>query len=203
MSHDKAALRRALRQERAVIQATETESETRKITAILLETIPKAAIVLGYKPLPGEPNVEPFLESHHNRGGQVLLPVIVPTQLHWALWAPADPLKRSAHAPVYEPSTPSRPISAFLEEEKAQVYALVPALAVAVSTGGRLGQGGGYYDHTFGPLSGFRRDDITFIGIVHASELLHQDLLVPESHDLQVHMVATEQGMQRFPASGI
>jgi 5-formyltetrahydrofolate cyclo-ligase len=53
--------------------------------------------------------------------------------------------------------------------------------------GGRLGQGGGYYDRTFAALP-----DVVRIGFAYAGQQVEQ--LPIEGHDVRLHGVLTERG---------
>ena len=57
--------------------------------------------------------------------------------------------------------------------------------------GGRLGQGGGYYDRTFAALPGAIR-----IGLAYAGQ--EADTLPTEPHDIRLHGVLTEMGYTPF-----
>ena len=57
--------------------------------------------------------------------------------------------------------------------------------------GGRLGQGGGYYDRTFA-----ERPDALRIGFAYAGQGVER--LTLEDHDVRLHGVLTEAGYQEF-----
>ena len=57
--------------------------------------------------------------------------------------------------------------------------------------GGRLGQGGGYYDRTFAA-----RPEVTRIGFAYAGQEV--DDLPVEPHDMRLHGVLTETGYRAF-----
>ncbi|WP_191089952.1 5-formyltetrahydrofolate cyclo-ligase [Nesterenkonia ebinurensis] len=109
------------------------------------------AIVLGFLPMPGEPDLRPFLAAHTERGGEVWVPVVADPaarRLLWTSWSPEAELRRSRHAPVFEPTGERFSMDQLISTASAPVALLVPALAVD-GKGARLGQGGGYYDALF------------------------------------------------------
>jgi 5-formyltetrahydrofolate cyclo-ligase len=57
--------------------------------------------------------------------------------------------------------------------------------------GGRLGQGGGYYDRTFAALP-----EAVRIGFAYAGQQV--DRLPIEAHDIRLHGVLTETGYRAF-----
>lgn len=68
---------------------------------------------------------------------------------------------------------------------------LTPLLAFD-GAGGRLGQGGGYYDRTFAALPEAIRIGLAFAG----QEVDH---LALEPHDIRLHGVLTESDYRAFP----
>ena len=68
---------------------------------------------------------------------------------------------------------------------------ITPLLAFDAA-GGRLGQGGGYYDRTFAALPDAHR-----IGFAYAGQELEN--LALEPHDIRLHGVLTETGYRAVP----
>ena len=60
------------------------------------------------------------------------------------------------------------------------------------AAGGRLGQGGGYYDRTFAALPAAVR-----VGFAYAGQALEN--LPVEAHDIRLHGVLTERGYRALP----
>jgi 5-formyltetrahydrofolate cyclo-ligase len=67
---------------------------------------------------------------------------------------------------------------------------ITPLLAFDAS-GGRLGQGGGFYDRTFAA-----RPDVIRVGFAYAGQAV--EALSLEAHDMRLHGVLTEAGYQAF-----
>ncbi|USN98531.1 MAG: 5-formyltetrahydrofolate cyclo-ligase [Phycisphaeraceae bacterium] len=74
-------------------------------------------------------------------------------------------------------------------------FVLVPGLAFAAD-GARLGRGGGYYDRFLAGLPG-----VTRVGVCWSGQILGEIPVAP--HDVRVHRLLTEQGLQECrPAGG-
>jgi len=92
-------------------------------------------------------------------------------------WSPGEPLELDqAGVPAPLP----------LAEAVLPELILTPLLAFDAD-GGRLGQGGGYYDRTFAALP-----DAVRIGFAYAGQRV--DGLPIEAHDIRLHGVLTEVG---------
>jgi 5-formyltetrahydrofolate cyclo-ligase len=92
-------------------------------------------------------------------------------------WSPGEPLELDAAgcpAPL--------PLAEVVEPD----LILTPLLAFD-GFGGRLGQGGGYYDRTFAA-----RPDVVRIGFAYAGQAVER--LALEDHDVPLHGVLTEAG---------
>lgn len=197
----KSEIRARLRGARRRLSAETLGDRTERLTRVLgTEVIPQDR-VLGYLPMPGEPDVLPFLALHHARGGEVFVPVIAgERRMDWVRWTPEAPTRRSAFAPVQEPEGERLPLGLVLEERSmpaAGLTILVPALAVDTA-GNRLGQGGGYYDSMFGPHGSAPETEGRFIGVVHSEEILDPGSFEVQPHDLRTLEVVTEQGLKRL-----
>ncbi len=212
----KQEIRTELRRARRQLGAGELGERAERLARVLAEAVPVRSRVLGYLPMPGEPDVLEFLELHHARGGEVLVPVIAGgRRMDWVRWSPQTPTRRSLFAPVDEPEGERLPLRTVLEgglasrevlegglapragldDNPVPLTVLVPALALDVA-GNRLGQGGGYYDSMFGPQGAAPEADARFIGVVHSEELLSPGSFEVHPHDLRVPEVATEQGLR-------
>ncbi len=122
---------------------------------------------------------EPLVRALVNAGRQACLPVVLERDapMVFRRWAPGDPLEMDAAgcpAPL--------PLSEVVDPG----LILAPLLAFD-DIGGRLGQGGGYYDRTFAA-----RSDAIRIGFAFAGQRV--DRLPMDLHDVRLHGVLTEVG---------
>ncbi|WP_120003011.1 5-formyltetrahydrofolate cyclo-ligase [Nesterenkonia muleiensis] len=217
----KAEVRRSIRAGRAALSRQELTRRAESLASALARHIPPQAVVAGYLPMPGEPDLLPFLELHTARRGPVYLPVVPPTGKHleWSAWAPGAPVRQHPRLPVTEPDpeltgsvclevvigrvAKARKDAQGVEEPPAEqasqgpahLVFLVPALAVDTS-GARLGQGGGYYDTSLAPLTGLLEQHpglrCEVIAVVHSHEVLEPGSFPVQPHDLRAPRVATE-----------
>lgn len=109
-------------------------------------------IVIAYAALPGEPDVDAVVDGLRERGARVFLPVV--TRIGEALEfgevrTPMAELTPQGRWGIREPRAEHSASSLFAEA--APDLLLVPALGFGAG-GARLGNGGGFYDRTFGPL---------------------------------------------------
>ena len=165
--------------------AIEPELRKRHAASIIkrLEAIignPIGYVVSGYWPFRGEPDLRPWIEKIHARGGQFALPVVVERHkpLIFRLWAPGAPLKRGVwNIPIPDDGA----------EE------VIPDIVIAPVVGFdarcfRLGYGGGFFDRTL-ELVG-KRERILGVGYARqAIQTIH-----PGPHDIPMDAVVTEEG---------
>lgn len=205
----KAAARSRLRAARRELTPEEIARRGEALAQVLPSVVPSGSAVAGYLPMPGEPEVRPFLSGHSERGGAVYVPVIASPQsrvLEWVPWTPEAELRRSAFAAIEEPLGDRLSTSALRERHPDGLTVLVPGLAVD-HHGARMGQGGGFYDTAFGAVgeaaspgadaSGERpaaHGSLRFIAVVHDAEVLSPGSFPVEPHDLRVHGIVTERG---------
>ncbi len=175
--------------------------------ADLVRTIRPAAVV-GYAALPGEPNLDAALERLLAAQTPVLLPATrksEPLQLGRVTGA-LDDLPRGTWG-IREPATPlpaAEALAPFADGDgpgAGTILVLVPGLAYD-ARGVRLGNGGGFYDRTFGPLGRFAdealvplRARLRFTGVCWEDE--RTEALPHAEWDLTVEAVLTEWGTQR------
>jgi 5-formyltetrahydrofolate cyclo-ligase len=141
--------------------------------------------------MPTEPGTSMIRSALRARGITVLLPVVCPHGLDWAVDEGALHPPRRGVPGGHEPRTPRLGPDAL---EQAQVV-LIPALAVD-TLGQRLGQGGGYYDRALAHV----HPAAQVAAVVHDDELLDAAVEpVPvEPHDRAVGNVLTPTRWMRF-----
>ncbi|MFN3537371.1 MAG: 5-formyltetrahydrofolate cyclo-ligase, partial [Brevundimonas sp.] len=117
-------------------------------------------------------------------GLELALPVVVrrDAPLVFRRWRPGDPL---------ELDQAGCPAPLDLAGEVTPDLIMVPLLAFDAS-GGRLGQGGGYYDRTLEALRAGGMPRIAAIGLAYAAQ--EMDTLPLDAHDQPLDGVLTEAG---------
>ncbi|MDD3920906.1 MAG: 5-formyltetrahydrofolate cyclo-ligase [Eubacteriales bacterium] len=142
-----------------------------------------ASTILCYQALPQEADPAYLAETAQRLGKRVAYPYCVDDRDMQAL-IPAvkngwETGKYGIRTPVYATATHVKP------EEIALV--IVPGLAFDAS-GGRLGRGKGYYDRYLATTHAY------FIGFAFFVQMLPS--IPMQSHDINMHAIATEMGMQ-------
>ncbi|PKQ06077.1 MAG: 5-formyltetrahydrofolate cyclo-ligase [Alphaproteobacteria bacterium HGW-Alphaproteobacteria-12] len=137
-------------------------------------------VVGGYRPLPGEPNLHPFLKGVVAHGGACALPVVI---------APDRPL-------VFRLCSPDEPLARCMEQPVSQVDALtvIPDVILAPVIGfdracHRLGYGGGFYDRTLAAKSKPSRN----FGVSYMLAVI--PTIYPQWYDIPLDAVITEDGV--------
>lgn len=147
------------------------------------------ATVAAYLGVGAELSTDVLLNTLHDAGHSVLLPVCEPAfQLSWVRWSPDAELVQSSLAPVVEPAGRRETVQIMEDVD----VVLLPALA-ADAAGNRLGQGGGYYDRFLASLSQVRRKPLT-AAAVYDHELLPAGSFDTTPLDLPVDGVFTPGG---------
>ena len=180
---EKAALRR---QARACLQAL-TPAARRESDELLfarflaLPQVARAGTLLLYHGMGAEPDTARLLPSLWAAGKRVCLPRCLPGHGLEARLIGADAALVPHPFGMLEPGEDCPPV-----DKSALDLVLVPGLAFDRS-GGRLGQGGGFYDRFLAGFSGFTA------ALCRSALLLEH---VPrEGHDLGVDLVITEEGL--------
>lgn len=199
----KTQVRRRHRALRAGLGESEIQQRGRRLAEVLAAQVPAGAAVAGYAPMRGEPDVLNFLRAHLRRGGLVYMPVVVDAAartMHWARWTESAALHRSALLPVMEPAGQRFSTAELLRHcAGTELTVLVPALAVD-SHGGRLGQGGGFYDTVF--VQHPELAEVSqLLAVVHAEEVLSPGSFPVEDHDLRVPRAVTPGGIIELMSS--
>ncbi|MPZ61263.1 MAG: 5-formyltetrahydrofolate cyclo-ligase [Propionibacteriales bacterium] len=189
VSAEKGALRRRLLSAREALTGPEISESGRALTALVLDQPELSGVrrVGLYVSVGAEPPTGSLLDSFHERGVEVLLPVLAENRrLDWALYAGRSTLA-PARFGLLEPTGAREGIDAVCHADAV----LCPGLAVD-ATGTRLGRGGGYYDGVLDRIGG----RVWTCVLLYASEVL--DVVPATSRDRRVHAAATPTGMTRF-----
>lgn len=126
-----------------------------------------------------EMETRPLAEALRALDVTLALPVVLQraAALSFRRWTPGDPL---------EPDLAGCPAPLDLATMIDPDLIVTPLLAFD-RFGGRLGQGGGYYDRTFAA-----RPDAARVGLAYAGQEV--EVLILEPHDMRLHGVLTEVG---------
>lgn len=186
----KDALRKAIRAERAKMSGRARSRAGVDFARVVadLPQVAAASCVAAYVARPLEPPTVPLLERLAARGTQVLLPVLGDgLQRDWAWYTGAADLQVRAPGRPPEPAGPTLTPAALSEAEAI----IAPALAVDTA-GGRLGQGGGWYDRVLRHAP----PEVLIIAMVFPEEVYDARVrpLPTEQHDRPVDIVATPTG---------
>tara|TARA_R110002167_G_scaffold26492_2_gene91217 strand:+ start:609 stop:1175 length:567 start_codon:yes stop_codon:yes gene_type:complete len=181
---DKSELRAAMRATRKGLAETAPTAAAR--AAAHVNALPNGARVALYGAIGSELDPGPLAAALTAAGRSLCLPVVLDREaaMVFRRWSPGDPLEMDvAGCPAPLP----------LAEIVVPDLIVAPLLAFDAE-GGRLGQGGGYYDRTFAAMP-----DIVRIGFAYAGQAV--DRIPMESHDQRLHGVLTEVGYT--PAHGL
>ena len=190
----KAELRTTVRGRLAAMHSLDRARESAAICGqgVLWHPFADAQCVMAYVPMPSEVDVRPMIAMLLGRGVTVCLPRIdwegsgltpVPIQ---DLDHDLGPAERG----VRQPRADLAPLGA----DDVQVVVL-PGLAFD-SRGGRLGQGGGFYDRWLAD----RATGVRTLGVAYACQMVEQ---VPMAgHDRRIDAVATAGGLRTSDRQG-
>lgn len=172
--HELRSSMRALRKRLA-----EVDPEAAGRAAGHAEALPSGETVALYRAMGSELDTDALANALHQAGRRLCLPVVIERDaaMIFRAWTPGEPLELDAAgcpAPL--------PLSEIVTPD----LILTPLLAFDAH-GGRLGQGGGYYDRTFAVLS-----DAVRVGFGYAGQQV--ETLTLEPHDMRLHGVLTEKG---------
>jgi len=178
---DKHQLRAAMRATRKRLAGLDAGAAER--AAGQAGALPPGPIVAVYRAIGSELDVDALSRALIEAGRELCLPVVIERDapMVFRRWSPGEPLE------LDEAGVPAPfPLAAVVEPD----LILTPLLAFD-DRGGRLGQGGGYYDRTFAARPGVAR-----IGFAYAGQQV--DHLPVEPHDIRLHGVLTETGYRPF-----
>jgi len=174
---DKRELRVSMRGLRKRLSEAAPDAASRAATFI--DALPSASLVAVYRAVGAEFDPEPLAHAMIVTGRALCLPVALERDapLMFRRWAPGDPLEIDvAGCPAPLP----------LAEVVIPDLIVTPLLAFD-DAGGRLGQGGGFYDRTFAAVP-----DAVRVGLAYEGQRV--DDLPMQRHDVRLHGVLTEVG---------
>lgn len=179
---DKHELRAAMRATRKRLAGLDPGASLR--AAEHAEELPPGDVIAVYRAIGSEIDADALSMALTRLGRQLCLPVVVERDapMTFRLWSPGEPLE------LDEAGVPAPfPLAAAVTPDL-----IVTPLLAFDAAGGRLGQGGGYYDRTFAALP-----DAVRIGFAYAGQEVEN--LPVELHDIRLHGVLTERGYRAVP----
>ena len=176
--HQMRAAMRALRKRLA-----EADSTAAVRTADHAGELPHGETVALYRAVGSELDPEPLGRALLAQGRRLCLPAVIARDapMIFRAWSPGEPLEldvAGCPAPL--------PLAEVLEPD-----VIVTPLLAFDAAGGRLGQGGGYYDRSFAA-----RPDAIRVGFAYAGQQAPR--LDLEDHDIRLHGVLAETGYTAF-----
>lgn len=140
----KARLRTAVRGHRRT-----RSGSSRAFAEVLRTVVGTSTGIIGYAALPGEPDLDLVLDAARESGVPVLLPAALPGE-PLRFGEATVPLAELPHVGRLRIREPEPRLTAAEALARGIDTLLVPGLGFS-RAGHRLGNGGGYYDRTFGP----------------------------------------------------
>jgi 5-formyltetrahydrofolate cyclo-ligase len=186
MSLTKPALRNLMRARRADLSSDVRAEAARAVAAHFANEPGRAYLkVAGYQPLGAELDPGPLLTRLAGEGAMILLPVVMARGAPLCFREAGDPARHTPDAAGILAPPPDA-------AEATPDIVLAPLLAFD-RCGGRLGQGGGYYDRT---LAGLRASPgVLAVGLGFAVQEVDE---VPRGpHDQILDAICTEIGYRR------
>lgn len=178
---DKHELRSAARRLRKRLAETDPSAAAR--AAGHVDALPAGRTVALYRAMGSELDTDALSVALEAAGRRLCLPVVLQRDapMIFRAWSPGEPLEldvAGCPAPL--------PLADAVEPD----LILTPLLAFD-AFGGRLGQGGGYYDRTFS-----ERPHALRIGFAYAGQAVER--LILDDHDIRLHGILTETGYTAF-----
>ena len=179
---DKHELRAAMRATRKRLAGLDPEASSR--AAGHAADLPPGEVVAVYRAIGSEIDADALSMALIGLDRQLCLPVVVERDapMIFRRWSPGEPLELDA-AGVPAPFPLAGTVAPDL---------IVTPLLAFDAQGGRLGQGGGYYDRTFAALP-----EVVRVGFAYAGQEVEN--LPVEMHDIRLHGVLTERGYRAVP----
>lgn len=186
----KVALRRQLRQARAAIPPARRNAAARQAASNLLRMLPPRCRVAIYLSVRSELSTAPLPAALARAGHKVAIPLTLPDwRLRFLPHEPGTALRKRGRLQLPEPVSRRH-----MKSARAFDVILVPLVGFD-AYGGRLGNGGGYYDRALArPRIGRKPRRI---GYAYAAQEV--DRIPVETFDVRLDAVVTERGLRRFP----
>lgn len=179
----KQALRHVIRRHRSTRNRAELDALGESLAVSGLQAIGNARSVALYVSAGVEPPTLPLLERLRAREVAVLLPALGPgLSRNWAFYRGAEDLQTRAPGRPPEPSGPALPADAIRRVD----VVIAPALAID-GCGGRVGQGGGWYDRMLKLID----PSIPTFAMVFDDELISTQRLPQDELDVPIKAVVT------------
>ena len=184
MSETKAELRSRLRETRKRLQAGLPDAGRDLVAgldALLASQAASPTTAALYLPLGSEIDTGPLAAELARRGLALALPRVdaIDSPMSFRAWSPGDPV-------VPDMQGCAAPLASAPQIEPDLIF--VPLVAFDAG-GGRLGQGGGYYDRTLAALAGKRP---VVIGLAFAGQEVER--IPRDPHDQKLDGILTERG---------
>lgn len=191
---NRSELRRQLRHMRRAIPADQQQRAAVAVARTLarMALIQPGARIGVYLSLPGELNLQPFIELAWSRRCHLFVPHITSRrrrQMAFYRFTPDSRLRTHEWGmpqlcDIQQPAIAGAMLDAVL----------VPVLGFDAH-GHRLGMGAGFYDRHFARLTRTRHQRPHLIGVGYACQQLAA--LVPQPHDITLEWMVTEAGLRR------
>lgn len=182
--------RAALMQRRMTMKPEHRQSCDAAIEALLYAALVDsvATTISLYWPFKGEFDPRSLMRRLAADGFAVALPVVVEPNapLAFCRWQPGMTMMRG----VYGIPVPQ-------VRDAVQPGAVVAPLLGFDRAGYRLGYGGGYYDRTLAAL----KPEPLIVGAGYECSAI--DTIYPARHDVPMHAIVTEAGIQQIPSSAV
>jgi len=183
----KGHLRRVLRKRREALSQTQLDEFAARIAEHGGDSIAvlEQAVIAAYWPLPGEADPRPLARQlAQQAGARLVLPVVDGEDMSFREWRNDDELVPAGFG-TFGPAATAVELSPSI---------ILTPLVGFDGSGGRLGQGKGYYDRKLVPLDGL--PEPLAVGI--ASSCQQMPMVPTELHDRRLDMVITELGVTKF-----
>lgn len=190
---EKARLRGERLAARDALTPLERQQKSEAMTVYGASAIPLApgAVISGFMPIRSEADIRPLMETLREKGGRIVLPVVLNREtIVFRAFEADTPLVKTGFgtagpaegADVVDPD-----------------ILLVP-LSVFDGQGQRIGYGAGHYDRAIARLHGKGRTPV-LIGV--AFDCQEVPSVPAEPHDVPLHAVLTESGLRWFSAQSL